>query len=153
LNTRLALALALLAAPLATAPSAWAAQRPTEAEASRIGEVLTAQGYRDWDKVEMDDGLWEVDDAMDQQGTRRDLRLTPGEFRLIANGTENRLASTEETSAIQEALRREGFQRSGPIRLDDGIWEVDDAIMADGSRYDLKLETGSLRILHRDREG
>lgn len=151
MKTRLAgfgLALALL-----VAPQAHAEQRPTEAEATRINEILRAQGYRDWRKIEMDDGLWEVDDAMDQQGTRRDLRLTPGDYRIIANATENRLANTEETSRIQEALRREGFERTGIIKLDNGLWEVDDAVMADGSRYDLTLDTENLRILHRDREG
>jgi hypothetical protein len=156
MKTRLAatgLALALLAAP-AFAPQALAAdRRPNEAEAARISEVLRAQGYRDWRGVEMDDGIWEVDDAVASDGARRDVRVTPDDYTVIARSTENRLANIEEASRIGDMLKREGFERYETAKLDDGLWKVDNAFRADGSRYDLTLVPGSLRILHRDREG
>lgn len=147
------LALALLAAP-ALAPAAHAAdRRPTEAEASRITEVLRAQGYRDWRGIEMDDGIWEVDDAVGPDGSRRDVRVTPDDYKVIARGTENRLANIEEAARIGDALKREGFERYETAKLDDGLWKIDNATRADGSRYDLTLVPETLRILHRDREG
>jgi hypothetical protein len=147
------LAIALLAAP-ALAPQALAAdRRPNEAESARIAEVLRAQGYRDWRGVEMDDGVWEVDDAVANDGSRHDVRVTPDDYTIIARGTENRLANIEEAARIGEALKREGFDRFETARLDDGLWKIDDAHRADGSRYDLTLVPGTLRILNRDREG
>ena len=147
------LALALLAAP-ALAPAAHAAdRRPTEAETSRITEVLRAQGYREWRDIEMDDGIWEVDDAVASDGTRRDLRLTPDDYTIIPRSTENRRANAEEATRIGDALKREGFERYESAKLDDGLWKIDNAVRADGSRYDLTLLPGTLRILHRDREG
>ncbi|MFC7552854.1 PepSY domain-containing protein [Pseudoroseomonas wenyumeiae] len=147
------LALALLAAP-ALAPAAHAAdRRPNEAETSRITEVLRAQGYRDWRGIELDDGIWEVDDAVASDGSRRDVRVTPDDYTIIARGTENRLANIEEAARIGDALKREGFERYETAKLDDGLWKIDNAVRADGSRYDLTLVPETLRILHRDREG
>ncbi|MBO1073376.1 PepSY domain-containing protein [Roseomonas marmotae] len=147
------LALALLAVP-ALVPAAYGAdRRPTEAEASRISEVLRAQGYRDWRGIEMDDGLWEVDDAVAPDGTRRDVRVTPDDYAIIPRSTENRLANIEEAARIGEVLKREGFERYETAKLDDGLWKIENATRADGSRYDLTLAPETLRILHRDREG
>jgi hypothetical protein len=147
------LALALLTAPVLAPDAAAADRRPNEAEAGRISEVLRAQGYRDWRGVEMDDGIWDVDDAVAADGTRRDVRVTPDDYKIIARGTENRLANIEEAARIGDALKREGFERYETAKLDDGLWKIDNATRADGSRYDLVLVPETLRILNRDREG
>jgi hypothetical protein len=137
----------------AALPNPAAAREPNRDEAAAIAQALGAAGYRDWRKVELDDGIWEVDDAANAEGTRRDLRLTPGTYRIIARDTESRLANTPETARVMEALRQQGFTDPGEVKLDDGLWKVDNARMADGSRHDLVLERESLRILHREREG
>jgi hypothetical protein len=49
-------------------------------------------------------------------------------------------------------LRNEGFTRWGRIELVDEIdvWEVDDAYASDGSKYDLRLDPGTLAIIEPD---
>jgi len=145
------LAAALLLPGLALAQPADRA--PTEAERTRLEQALRDQGYRDWGRIQLDRGIWEVDDAMDRQGTRRDLRVTPGELRIVATDLDDRLASTEETSRIEASLRRLGYREFGRIKLDDGLWNVDGALAADGRRYELTLERETLRVLYREREG
>jgi hypothetical protein len=136
----------------AMAPQAQARQ-PDQAEAARLTEALHAQGYREWREIDLDDGVWEVDDAVDGQGRRHDLRVTPETYRIFLESTPDRDASAEEATRIGQALREAGFERHGRIRLEDGLWDVDNAVAADGSRFDLTLEPDSFRILHRDREG
>ena len=48
-------------------------------------------------------------------------------------------------------LRVEGFTRWDDIELDDGVWEVDDAIGADGREYDLKLNQ-QFEIIEREQD-
>jgi hypothetical protein len=156
------LTLSLLAAPalmaglafgsVALAPAAQARQ-PDQAETARITEALRAQGYQQWRKIDLDEGVWEVDDAVDAQSHRHDLRVTPETYRVFLESTADRDATPEEVIRIDQALRAAGFQSHGRIRLDDGLWDVDNAVMADGGRFDLTLEPDSFRILHRDREG
>jgi hypothetical protein len=145
------LALALLAPGLAA--RADSERAPTEAERGRLEQALRDQGYRDWGRIELDRGIWEVDDAMDGKGSRRDLRLTPDELRVVATDVDDRLASTEETARIEAALRKLGYTEFGRIKLDDGLWNVDHALAADGTRYELTLERETLRLLYREREG
>lgn len=60
----------------------------------------------------------------------------------------------EERVRIEAALQAEGFTRWDDIELeDDGpvhVWEVDDAVGADGREYDLKLDVATLAIIERD---
>ena len=57
----------------------------------------------------------------------------------------------EERARIEAALRTLGFERWGSIeREDDGReWEVDDAHMADGREFDVRLAADDLRELSR----
>lgn len=63
---------------------------------------------------------------------------------LLASGTgalADRDPTPEERASIEQVLRAEGFTRWDDIEWDDdGYWEVDDAIGADGREYDLKLD-------------
>jgi hypothetical protein len=49
-------------------------------------------------------------------------------------------------------LRNEGFIRLGKIELDedDEVWEVDDASVSDGQRYDPRLHPDTLAIITRE---
>jgi len=62
---------------------------------------------------------------------------------------QDRDPTADERSRIEAALKAEGFTRWDDIELDDGVWEVDDAIAADGKEYDLKLDM-DLKIVERD---
>ncbi|HWL81427.1 MAG TPA: PepSY domain-containing protein [Roseomonas sp.] len=141
-----ALALALLA----TAPAL--ARAPTADERARVESALRAQGFVGWGEIEMDDGLWEVDNASRGNNDARDIRLTPDDLTVIDASEGDRVATGEEQAAIDQALRGQGFTGFKSVRLDDGVWEVDDARGADGTLYDLTLERHSLRILHREKD-
>lgn len=54
-----------------------------------------------------------------------------------------------ERAAVERVLRDSGFVSWEEIELDDDgpKWEVDDARASDGRRYDLKIDTRSLRIV------
>lgn len=59
----------------------------------------------------------------------------------------------EERTKIEAALKAEGFTRWDDIELEEdgpAVWEVDDAVAADGKEYDLKLDASTLAIVERD---
>ena len=53
----------------------------------------------------------------------------------------DRAPTPEELTKIQSVLKDAGFTAWDQIELEDsGKWEVDDAVAADGKKYDLKLD-------------
>ncbi|MBH0237099.1 PepSY domain-containing protein [Methylobrevis albus] len=61
---------------LAGATAALADRPPTLEERAAIQEVLIAEGFTSWEKIELDDdGLWEIDDAIHTDGMKYDLEL------------------------------------------------------------------------------
>jgi Peptidase propeptide and YPEB domain len=60
-------------------------------------------------------------------------------------------AGPEDRARIAEALRAAGYQSFEEVELDDGVWEVDDAVGGDGRQYDLRLDRETLEII--DKEG
>ncbi|MFC3126882.1 hypothetical protein ACFOD4_17590 [Pseudoroseomonas globiformis] len=142
---------AVLALPLLLASlTAGAEDRaPTAAERDRIEQVLRGHGFSSWGEIGLDGGIWSVDDAHDAQGRERDIRLTPGEYRLVADDEEDRQATDEEFRRIEAALKRGGFVEITGARLEDGLWEVQDAQGPDKRSYFLVLDRETLRILHR----
>lgn len=61
----------------------------------------------------------------------------------------DREPNAEERARIEAAVRAAGYQRWEEIELDDGVWEVDDAIDAAGNEWDLKLDPTSMAIVRR----
>jgi len=59
-------------------------------------------------------------------------------------------AGPEDRARIAEALRAAGYESFEEIELDDGVWEVDDAIGSDGREYDLELDPETLEIIRKD---
>ena len=70
---------------------------------------------------------------------------------LAAPALADRDPTPEERARIEAALRAEGFTRWDDIELEDdgSVWEVDDAVGADGREYDLKLNPDTLAIVSR----
>jgi hypothetical protein len=68
-KTLMALGLVALAAP------ALADRGPSKEEAQAIAAKLTAEGFKSWGKIELDDQVWEVDNARRVDGKVYDLRL------------------------------------------------------------------------------
>ena len=78
--------LTLLAAvgAMATPALAQDADRPpTATEREAIERVLRADGFVRWDDIELDDGIWEVDDARTSDGREYDLKLRPQTYEII----------------------------------------------------------------------
>ena len=73
---------------------------------------------------------------------------------LAAPALADRAPTAAERTALEKTLRAAGFTSWEEVELDDDgpYWEVDDARMADGKRYDLKLKPGTLEIVKRDLE-
>lgn len=69
------LALAAAFSALAIAPVA--SREPTPGERVRIQSALMAQGFQRWEDIELEDGLWVVDEAVTFNGQEYDLKLDP----------------------------------------------------------------------------
>ena len=71
---------------------------------------------------------------------------------LASPALADRAPTAEERTAIEAKLKADGFTRWESIELEDdeSVWEVDDAIGADGREYDLELRFGTLEIIDRD---
>ena len=80
--------MAALAALFAAAPlgASIAADRgPDAQETAIIRNVLLSEGFTSWGRIELDDGQWEVENAIDQDGNRRDLVLVSQFFFVDAD--------------------------------------------------------------------
>lgn len=56
---------------------------PTAQERAAIERVLRAEGFVSWDEIELDDGVWEVEDARTSDGREYDLKLRPQSLEII----------------------------------------------------------------------
>lgn len=65
---------------------------------------------------------------------------------------DDRAPTPEERTSIESALRADGFVSWGEIELDDGMWEIDDAVTPDGEEYDVKLDRHSYAVIERERD-
>ncbi|WP_082545630.1 MULTISPECIES: PepSY domain-containing protein [unclassified Sphingomonas] len=70
---------------LAAAAPAAADRGPTQSEAAAIAIKLTAQGFKSWNRIELDpDGpKWKVDDARKLDGKTYDVQLTVGTYEIL----------------------------------------------------------------------
>ncbi len=78
------------------------------------------------------------------------LGASIGAFAATSAIADDRPPTPSERAAIEAFLRAQGYTRWDAIELDDGKWEVDDAIGPDGREYDLKLSVDPLAIIKRD---
>lgn len=77
------IAAAILAASAAFAP-ALADRPPTPDERVKIEGALKDAGFTTWKSIELDDGRWEVDDAIGTDGQKYDLKLSPQSLEIIS---------------------------------------------------------------------
>ena len=63
---------------------------------------------------------------------------------------DDRPPTAEELTQIEQTLRAEGFSSWDDIELDDGLFEVDDAVHSDGREYDLEIDPQTYAIVKRD---
>ena len=55
-------------------------------------------------------------------------------------------AATADQAKVEEALKAEGYAHWKSIVLDNGTWEVDDAINAAGKQFDLRIDANTLKV-------
>lgn len=67
----------VLAATLAT-PALSGERRPNAAERAELAGILSAAGFTSWQKIERDDGKWEVDNARHANGRVYDVDIRGG---------------------------------------------------------------------------
>jgi Peptidase propeptide and YPEB domain len=65
------------------AAPAFAERRPTPRESVHIEAALLAQGFQRWEEIELDDGLWHVDEAVSFDGREYDLKLDPYTLAIV----------------------------------------------------------------------
>src|SRR3546814_1247275 len=96
----LKIASAFLAASMIAVP-AYADRGPTQDEAKAIAAKLTAEGFKSWEEIELDnDGpYWEIDDARAMDGKKYDLKLRPTGYGIIKKRSE------EHTYELQSLIR------------------------------------------------
>jgi uncharacterized membrane protein YkoI len=68
----------------------------------------------------------------------------------VTEAQADRLPSAEERTSIEAALKQIGFKSWKEIELDDGLWEVEDAVHADGRKYELKLDPKTLTVVKQE---
>jgi len=77
------LAASLAVAAVLVASPARADREPNAEERTRIEAAVRAAGFQRWEEIEFDDGLWEVDDAIDASGKEWDLKLDPTSMDIV----------------------------------------------------------------------
>lgn len=65
---------------------------------------------------------------------------------------DGRAPTAEEASSLKSSLNSAGFSSWSKIEFDDGKWEVDDAVHADGKTYDVDLSKADLSIIKKELE-
>ena len=63
---------------------------------------------------------------------------------------DGRAPTAEEAAAVGSALTKAGFSTWGKIEFDDGKWEIDNAVGADGKRYDVDLSANEYAVIKKE---
>ena len=71
---------------------------------------------------------------------------------LASPALADRPPNAQERAAVERVLKANGFLSWEEIELDDDgpRWEVDDARVRDGRRYDIKINPRTMRIVRRE---
>ncbi|MGX5777313.1 PepSY domain-containing protein [Methylorubrum zatmanii] len=77
-----ALGLALLGGP------ALADEKLPPDQQAKVEDILKKEGFTKWKEIELDDGMIEVDDAIDANGKQFDLKLDPKTLEIVKRKAE-----------------------------------------------------------------
>jgi hypothetical protein len=90
LETALRLATPLLALTFAIglATAAEADQKLPPDQQAKVEAMLKQEGFTKWDEIELDDGMIEVDDAINASGKKFDLKLDPKTLAIVKRKAE-----------------------------------------------------------------
>ncbi len=75
----------VVAGLMCMAPLAHAGQHPDAAQRAALETALTTAGFVSWGEIEMEQGVWEVDDARKQLGASQkfDLKVDPATLQVV----------------------------------------------------------------------
>lgn len=85
---RFVLPLALATAIPFAGTAAWADQPLPADQLAKVEALLRQEGFSKWKEIELDDGMIEVDDAVDANGKSFDLKLDPKTFEIVKRKAE-----------------------------------------------------------------
>lgn len=77
-----------LASVLAATGPALADQKLPADQQAKVEDILKKEGFTKWKEIELDDGLIEVDDAIDAHGKQFDLKLDPNTLAITRRKAE-----------------------------------------------------------------
>jgi len=66
-------------------------------------------------------------------------------FFILAFALSTGIAAAAGQADIEAALKAQGYKTWKTIVLDNGTWEVDDAINAEGKQFDLRVDAKTLK--------
>ncbi|MGE0222341.1 MAG: PepSY domain-containing protein [Acetobacteraceae bacterium] len=72
-----------LAVAVSSLQPALADREPTAEERLRIETALRAMAFTEWEGIELEAGMWEIDDAIGPGGEEFDLKLRPGTLEIV----------------------------------------------------------------------
>ncbi len=81
------LAAALVGVALLSGP-AFADEKLPPDQQAKVEDILKKEGFTKWDEIELDDGMIEVDDAIDANGKQFDLKLDPKTLEIVKRKAE-----------------------------------------------------------------
>ncbi|KQT53545.1 hypothetical protein ASG52_05365 [Methylobacterium sp. Leaf456] len=81
------LAAALVGVALLSGPAFADEKLPSDQQA-KVEDILKKEGFTKWDEIELDDGMIEVDDAIDANGKQFDLKLDPKTLEIVKRKAE-----------------------------------------------------------------
>lgn len=55
---------------------------------AKVESILKQEGFTKWEEIELDDGMIEVDDAIDTSGKKFDLKLDPNTLAIVKRKAE-----------------------------------------------------------------
>ncbi|MGU3537822.1 PepSY domain-containing protein [Methylobacterium sp. A54F] len=85
---RLTMPLAALALALPLSGAAYADEKLPPDQQAKVEAMLKQEGFTKWKEIELDDGMIEVDDAVDAQGKQFDLKLDPKTLAIVKRKAE-----------------------------------------------------------------
>ncbi|GJD58938.1 PepSY domain-containing protein [Methylobacterium dankookense] len=80
--------LAALALGLALTATARADEKLPPDQQAKVEAMLKQEGFTKWKEIELDDGMIEVDDAIDAAGKKFDLKLDPKTLAIVKRKAE-----------------------------------------------------------------
>ena len=80
--------LAALALGLSLTAGARADEKLPADQQAKVEAMLKQEGFTKWKEIELDDGMIEVDDAIDANGKQFDLKLDPKTLAIVKRKAE-----------------------------------------------------------------